>query len=386
MPRRISTTDTTYAESTFEDSAPEYFTTSHHHYSRDVDIVHALQPLVQQLRAYDSLRQRLELHGGDIADLKCISHVLKQSCLIQGRYQNHAVSLSDQHAVRRAIHDIGAYNLRLEVRQGENKMPLYYICRIRGDYWSEYRLIVEDLYRSPGYPLIDRRFVRIMRGGHEVNYLRLSQFRGGSGELLAERLGKREDPPTPAEVDGLLYRVGRYVLQSAWHEDQRLATMTAYHFRLPQFRNAIELLYLCLTGDICELRSAADPALTKFFHQVYPQSGISGFIEAVGALDGARLNSLPEQALGLYYHLCNAFSCFLEVRVNWGYRRLSVPLYKILYANYSRVALIAASLIGEESIKGAAKVLECEARTIIAEIVGETTPRSGSVLPPPPAL
>ena len=45
----------------------------------------------------------------------------------------------------------------MDVRQLDSRMPVYFLCRLRKDYWSEYSLIVEDLYRSPGYPLTDER-------------------------------------------------------------------------------------------------------------------------------------------------------------------------------------------------------------------------------------
>jgi len=327
----------------------------------------ALQPLLDHIRQYDALRQKLEMQGGAISDVAKVTELLSLPITLKGDYRDCKASLIDQASLRTAIFDVGRSDLHIDVRQLPTGMPVYYLCRIRRDYWSEYTLIVEDLYQSAGYPVLDERFVRLMDGGHETYYLRLSQFREGVKTALPDKSSRSDT--SEWDTDDILYHTGRHVFQAAWHEDQRPGVLTATHFGLVNFRQAIELLYLCLSGELCELRNATNKRLLSFFEQTYPQPAIRAFLGVLSGLDGAAINDLPQKALKLYARLSNAFSRFLSVEVPWGHRQVTTPLYKLVFGNFSRLALVADRLGEEACIRNAAQRLEEASQAIVGEIV-----------------
>ncbi len=326
------------------------------------DVGRDLAPLVAHLREYDSMRQRLEKEGGCVADLGRVAELLGQKVALPCSGRVRDVTLADRPGLRQALIDIGGYDLQLDVRVRDSRMPVYYLCRIRRDYWADYSLVVEDLHRSPGYPVTDERFARLMSDGHEAYYLRLSPFREGIKTLL--RAGKDAQG---WEVDDALYDLGRYVFQAAWHDDQRPGILTATHFGLTRFRQAIELLYLCLSGDLCELRSALGERMFRAFEVVYPQPAIHGFLQLLAGLDGSAMSEIPRRALKLYARLLRAFGQFIETEVLWRQHR--VPLYKLLFANLSRLDLVAGSLRDNQALSKAASALEVESKHVIEQIV-----------------
>jgi hypothetical protein len=168
------------------------------------------------------------------------------------------------------------------------------------------------------------------------------------------------------DIDRVLYDVGRYVLSAAWHEDQTLGLLAAKHFQLPNFARAIEILYLALSGDLCDLRALAQSELVVgFLRTVYPQPAISSFLSLLASLDGAVLNQIPDKALKLYSRLSRAFGQFIEVPVTWGHRRVKLPLYKLIFANTSRLAQVAVELQETPHIRQAADRLENESKRVI---------------------
>ncbi|MEI7899952.1 MAG: hypothetical protein WCK89_06840 [bacterium] len=365
---------------------------------RAVDASKALQPLLDHIRAYDTLRQKLEREGGGFPDIAKVTELLSQPITLRGKYGNCKATLTDQAGLRTALFDIGNNDLHLDIRQLSTGMPVYYLCRIRRDYQSEHSLIVEDHYQSTGYPMVDERFVRMMDCGHETYYLRLSQFRDKLKEEGQRVHSPRRTPEgskkysgiyetaVPAspiqphaspddssdlQIDDTLYHVGRHVFQAAWHEDQRPGVLAATHFGLPYFRQAIELLYLCLSGELCELRNATNERLLAFFKETYPQPAIHAFLGLLGGLDGAAINDLPRKALKFYVRLSSAFSSFLGVEVQWGHSRARVPLYKLVFGNFSRLDMLAVTLAHDKKLRSAAKELDQQAEVIVADIVGK---------------
>lgn len=333
---------------------------------RAADVGQAIQPLVERIREYDSIRLKLEREGGYISDFSRVTQLLSQPFMIKGINRNCPAALTDQNSLRTALYEAGGDDYHLDVRQLSTRMPVYYLCRIRRDYWSEYSLIVEDVYQSTGYPMVDDRFVRLMDGGHEAYYLRLSQFREG-----VKIAGSNTGSMSELETDDLLYRLGRHIFQAAWHEDQRLGVLTALHFGLTHFREAIELLYLCLSGELCEMRSATNHRVLSFFEEIYPQPAIRAFLKMLCELDGATINDLPRRALKLYVRLSAAFSRFLSVEICWGHQKATITLYKLVFGNFSRLPLIAAQIKEDSCIRSAALRLEQEAFMIVGEVVRE---------------
>jgi hypothetical protein len=323
-----------------------------------------LNSLIDQIRQYDHYRRKLEQEGGTVRDIHDVTELLTRDVVIPDRYGGtRSVRLSDQQALRTAVRSAGNWDARVEVRQLNSRMPVYYLCRVRWDTWAEYSLITEDLYRSPGYPSTDERFVMLMHGGHEQHYLRLSHFRSD--------VAARMPPSELAElaVDEALYDVGRYVFQAAWHDDQRVGMITANHFGLNRFRQAVELLYLCLGGELCELRQAIDDSMRDFFETVYPQKAIRAFLDELKRMDGRALNAIPREALTLYARLSREFARFVQTKVFWGDRSVETPLYKLLLANLNRLENVSSKLTGQTAVRLATERLEQAAGQVVNRIL-----------------
>jgi hypothetical protein len=326
----------------------------------------ALEPLLCTLREYDALRIQLECEGGRISDFGRITQILTREIHLTGLYHEYVCKLANQPGLRTALGDVGNYDTHLQVRRLGTGMPVYYLSRTDQDYWSEYSLIVEDFYLSPGYPMEDERLARVMFVGHDTRYLRLSAFRDKTREMLKSQI---KCDPAEYDVDDLLYTMGRHIFQAAWHDDQRPAMLVAAHFNLPAFRQAVELLYLCLSGELCELRSAANPEMYRFLEVVYPQPAIRDFLNALSTLDGGAINELPQKALKLYAALGGAFSRFVRIEVPWGFRATHAPLYKLVFGNLSHLDRVGAALKSNPDVAQAAKSLESHAQRAIEDLV-----------------
>ncbi len=335
------------------------------HSTWDMDPRSILAPLLEAIRTYDAHRLTLENAGGSSRILSDISETLTREVTIRSPYGDHSVRLTNQEGLQSCIRDACNYRVYLDIRLTPHDMPVYYLCRVHEDFWAEYSLIVEDLYVSPGYPMIDDRFIRLMSAGHEQYFLRLSRFREGAGELLAES----GTAATEREVDDFVLDVGKTVFQAAWHDDQRPGILTAKHLDLPVFHQAIELLYLCLSGNLCELRGVTSARFIRFFEEVYPQPAIREFLSKVRDLDGVVLNELPKKALSLFIRLSGSFSRFMKTEVDWGNYGSKVPLYKIIFGNFSRLEKVGETLAQDPSVRTAAGPLEKAAEAVVREIV-----------------
>jgi hypothetical protein len=329
-----------------------------------VDIDEAVAPLLQQLRHYDRIRGRLEHTGGHISLLGHAARSLSEEFTLSTRWGEETVSLSSGRKLRTALRAID-HDLHLSVRRLETGMPVFYLCRLRQDYWAEYSLVVEDIYLSPGYTFVDERFVKLLDAGHERYYLRLSPFRG----RLVHPDDKRSNSASRREVDDHLYRIGRHVLQAAWHEDQRIGMQVARTLKMTNFRNAVELLYLCLSGELCELRGAVDEDMLFFFEVSHPQAALRKFLGVVGGLDGGALSDLPQQALKLYVKLSRVFSCFIQTEIPWRERKAPLPLYKLILANFSRLPTLQQELRDNECLRKEAEKLEEVSFEVIGKVM-----------------
>lgn len=339
---------------------------------RDTDLGPALKPLITQLNFYDGLRLQLQEKGGVAADLSRMTILLNQPIEIKGRWGTARAALTDPKGLRRAISDTVGSNVHLQVRRISHFLPVFYLVRVKESFYYDYSLIVEDYYRSPGFPAVDDRFAQIQLHSHEIFELRLSPFREDTRGVLG---------PTASEeaVDRLLYEVGRHVLQAAWHEDQRVAVIAAEVFEIPLLRQAVEVLYLTLSGDLCALREVLserfDPVV-RFFEYVYPQPGIVGFLEMLPHLDGATIDALPQKALTLYSRLSVAFTHFLQVETAWGLWDSPTPIFKVLLGNFSRHEALRERLQGREEIQQAARRLAASADVVIQEILHFERPKA----------
>lgn len=334
------------------------------HYYSPIDpssgkkLKNTLLPLLDLLQIYDRQREQLEYRGGNVHDLQRISVILNKKITLQGPYQDYSVHLSNPTHLNQVLKCLN-YQLHLDIRQRQSGMPVYYLNRTYRDYWGEYSLIVEDLYQSESYPFSDSRFVRLMDFGHEVFFLRLAHFR----RKVQTQLGRVNRDSVG--IDNFLYDLGRYVFQAAWHEDQRLAVAVADHCNLRSFTEAIYLLYLILGGELCELRNAITPGMVDFFTKVYPVKPLQRFLPLLPELDGDAINKLPKRAAIQYKKLIAAFREFLSTKILWGYRGFDTPLWKIIYANFSRLSMIEEKLRKNTKISNAGYLLQARSKTII---------------------
>jgi hypothetical protein len=324
----------------------------------------AIGSLLEHLEAYDRLRLTLEQLGGTVADLQRITSHLQMPVPIRGGFADGVAKLTEQAKLQGLLRDVHD-GIRLDVRQRPSGMPVYYVCRIQADYWSDSRLIAEDYYLSSGYPLADERFVRLMRSGHEVFFLRLSPLRG------AAKLVFDKSNPTDDEIDDALFDAGQLVLQSAWHEDQRMASKVSRCFHLPCALETIELLYLCLSADLSGVRDGTSPRVLRFFEQVYPQPAIRGLLGMLGDADGTAIAEFPRRAKRRYGKLLTAFGKFLATEIPWGRQNMQTPLWKLIYANYGRLQIVGDALRDHPAVCAARTTLEAEAATIRENVLAQ---------------
>ncbi|MBU2488589.1 MAG: hypothetical protein KKA60_04285 [Proteobacteria bacterium] len=325
-------------------------------------------PLLELLVEYDEARVQLQTRGGKLKDLEHLDGLLKREIRIQTSYGVKTVNLTDQRELVSALSWVDR-NLHLQVRRlAGSGFPAYCLCRLHMDGFSEYGVVAAEWYMSPGdpgYPDSDPRFLRLLHGMHEVAFVRMSKYRSGARESLAAK-GR---PCGDADVDRFLYLVARHVCQSAWSVEQNFGVEIGRHLSMPRFVEAIELAYLCLAGDhhLCALRGVAtNPCLQEFFHVAYPQAAIGRLIRCLPSLPGDRISEFPKQARNLYLALAREFSDFLGCRIQWGFAREESPLWKVLYANYSRLSAMRALLLTDPSVQEAAASLDRAAEELVS--------------------
>lgn len=330
----------------------------------------AVRPLVERLQHYDSLRIEVERTPSAGDTLNDIANALQEPIEFCNSWGESAkASLVDPVSVRRALRDI-SLDLKLQVRRlVTTGMPVYLLARVRSDFWNEYSLQVEDLFMSLNYPVPDRRFVRLTDNGREVAYLRLADFRAPAARLIPE--GSTDED---YRVDAILYDAARGVLQAAFHEDQQVAMAVARAFGLPMLLSAVELIYLVLTADLCQLRTAIDETLLQFFQRVYPQAAISAFLNRLLEMtEGREIDDLPDRAQNWHRTLSRAFRDWLRIEVPWGSgRKTKTPIWKLTLANLSRLQPVADRLRDETIVEKATERLAGVAERVIVEMTGRT--------------
>lgn len=210
----------------------------------------------------------------------------------------------------------------------------------------------------------DDRFCPLMSQSTDKYFLRLSPMR----VALQQKFPAKE--PDHRWMDRLLYKVGRTVFESAWHEDQKPGVFIGKHFAISAFQPAIELLYFALSADLCSIRTQVDEEFLNFFTEVYPHEPIHRFLKLVTQLNGAQTDKVPQKILPFYSRLSQEFGNFLKIQVPWGKMRQSVPLFKLIFGNFNgRLKDIGRSLrTNSEACEGISR-LEREAKRITEEIL-----------------
>lgn len=320
-----------------------------------------LSCLTDRLERYDQRLTALQQCGGTVADLQQFKELLSEPFTIPGYYGDQTVSLSHPADLRRAIRDADGWDTHLEVRQIDTRlmaMPVFYLCRSRRDFFNEYCSIVEDLYRSPGFPLVDDRFVHLMDGSHERSFLRLSKFRQAVDEIR----------PPNSDLDEQLWSIGRFLLQGMFHEDQRTGMLVARHFQLPRFQQAFELVYLVLGSDLCKLRDALDETMFRFVESCYPQPAVLAFLQKLDSFGGQQLFDVTQTSLLGFQKLTQAFGAFLNVKVN-GPQQRAMHLHQLIFSNIFRLELVLAECGDQPPVIAAVDALEITAESVVSEIL-----------------
>lgn len=318
--------------------------------------------LIKLLDEYEQMRYKLEQFGGNLEDMAKMSEIMKRKVPVQGYYETSEISLADPESLRRMISGLSDYHL--DIRRRETRLPVYYLCRIKKGYWGESSIVVQDIYMSSDYKIDDERFVKLIRMGRESYFLRLSQFR-----CKLKLSSKLTDTDEKRKKDNILYELGRNIFQVAWHEDQRMSILTARYFGIKHFQNAIELLYLCLNSELCELRSKVESDLLQNYLAIYPCQPIADFITKIKGLEGSVLDKLPNQVLRQYSKISSAFNKFLKTEIKWGVHECSMPLYKILFGNFSRLESVGDKLRQNPQISKSKKELEDISAQVISDIL-----------------
>jgi hypothetical protein len=325
-----------------------------------------LDPLIERMKQYDRLRLELQTEGGKLELAQNISDLLNKPFELEGLHRASRAQLTDPGSVSHAILDTLGSTVTLDVRRQNHSMPTYYLCRIRRDYWLGASVIVEDLYRSPGHPVLDTRFATIMQSGHEQSVIRASPYRSGVATLLEGSTPYTSD----WAIDDFLFGVGQECLSSMWHEDQLLGIRVADHFGLTKLKESIELLYLILGGDLCGLRAAVHPKWNDFFSEVYPHPTLCAFLKHLPHQSGRDLGELPTLAIRQFAGLAKTFRDFLETEVRWGTEETVVSIHKLILGNFYDLEPVAHKLLDCGGISEATRVLEERAGLLCEQLTG----------------
>ncbi len=326
-----------------------------HKSSIKIDIKATIQPLLKQVNRLDKVRLTLEKDGGSRQEFKELSSALTSEVILKSSFGSGRAILHDPATIKETLRSVGCTNVHFEVRRLKNGMPAYFLGRLKYDFRGSTPLILEELHCSPGFPITDKRFIRLMRHGHERFYLNLGPYR----QLLDLDEIKR---------DNLLYKVGQQVLLAAWHEDQYPGLMAAKILGLHSFPIAVELLYLILSGELSTLRNHVDEIMINFFDEICPQPAIAGFLRHLPKIEGNNLVQLPTLARNHYKSMATGFGKLLQTNVRWGSRNNRIELYKILFGNFSRPETLADKLVRDKTLDETTFQLEKKANRLLAEL------------------
>ncbi len=315
-----------------------------------------LRPYLRQLSLYDHLLTRMRLTGGTVSDLRRLAQLLEQEFVVELPYVGQErASLTTPARLRGQLHLI-SQGLRLDIRTGDHGFPTHYLYRTSTDYFGTFTLVLEDLFRSAAFDERTSAWDPVSsttRYGEVQRVLRLSPFRTAAEEVCRNLPGTFSAPPdtgvfgffggTDARptTDQLLYDAGRLFFDAAWHDDQRLALAACRLLDMPRFRHALELVYLCLGGDLTRLRSIAatarGEALRRFFRNGYNQPAFVALLTLLPNCHGAALSTLRSQAEQSYRRLARYFAKLMTDADCLATFPGSPPLYKLVLANYRRL-------------------------------------------------
>jgi len=328
-----------------------------------------IDALVDRLSHYDEALGRLRKEGGKVRDLVGLTSLLDKPLPWADPYwRSEELKLSKVPQLRSALRFV-CPGTRLDIRTGRHGFPIYYLYRTSTDFFGNYSLVLEDFFRSEEYSFADplwEHFVATTSFGYALRLLRVSSYRTAAA-AIAQGQGNTAPPPTaPANSrssassgeianrksqienrqspDGLLFVAGRYFLDSAFHEDQRCAVAVASLLGLDRFKQAVELLYLCLGANLSTLRELCSGKyavpLQEFFEKCHHNPWIRRLVVHLGEARGDQLTTIRERAAQLYPELAASFARFSSQTGAFKDIGPGVALYKVVIAYYRRLDLL----------------------------------------------
>jgi hypothetical protein len=326
----------------------------------------ALAPLLRHLGVYEALLGRLRRKGGKVQDLHGLMELMRRPLRFPGAPLGPDASLATPGPLRERLRRLQA-GVDIEIRRGPVGFPVHYLFRTSRDYFGNYALILEDLHRGADYDRFDApwdRFTSATRYGEVDRLLRLAPLRPAAVAAGGD-----------SGVDAILYTAGRTLFDAAWHDDQRLACAAAELLELPRFRSTLELLYLCLGGDLSRLRQALlgpwGASLPAVVSAADPGGALASLTRALPGAEGAALSRLREAAHRAFPHLGAAFSALMLTRRPLDRSPADLPLFKVLVAHYRRLDQLRPLL--SDDVRCAATVLEHTAAELSEEILAPLT-------------
>ncbi len=279
-------------------------------------------------------------------------------------FDNPALSLQTPEDLCAAVRDAENGDHLLQVRKAAEGPPSYFLGRVYSPIGLPYPLILEGIHRSPHFPTLDDSFEKLFDRGREKWFMRLDDLRRPTRNFL-----QIIDGAGSHDVDDFLIRLGSSILGAARHEDQIPAKKAAALLGLPEFTQAMELLYFCLSADLAAIRNNLETKTVDFFENALPHAPLHGLLARLPSMSGKAVDALPHQALAQYHRLAAAFRDLLDAHTEWGRPPSPTPVYKILYANLWRIDLIKKQIKESDEIARAREKLITSSNTAVDEIL-----------------
>lgn len=295
--------------------------------------ISTLQPLKIHLKKYDTLLNTILNENVSMMHLKQLTDLLNTPIKLQG--QTKTFSLANPKEIDWILYDAGVGDVMLDIRRGDFNFPNYYLCEADRSYSKNYGIVIKEFYKSPNYQIPDPRFVQLMHNGHEMPFVRMSNFRDKVKKFYSDENKNDRHKKT----DKLLEKIGESFLQTAWHEDQEVGWIVSELFQLSKFREVMELFYFNLGTDFSLLRNEITPDVTRFFEEIYPQPALLTMFKYIDELNAYALKEIEQETRFYYGRMNQLFSELLQIPLQWGEKKVlqNVPFYKILFANISRI-------------------------------------------------
>lgn len=340
--------------------------------------IQLLQPLLDRLRQYDTSHQEFLDSPDRLSTVEQLTDILKKPICFESSPGKESFALTEPSQLRTFLRMRLSDLIVLDTRKDNLGFPVYYLSRLASNDRTEYDIILENLHVSNTYPFEEKQLVRLIRNGHELYHIHLAGFRNQvkSASSFGSDINNQK-------IDDFLIQLGSHCLGAMWHEEQIPARICAREFNLPCFMQAVELLYLCLGADLCELRSHVTEEMIGFFTECYPQPTVSKFLQSLHDRSGYDINQLPTESAENYKKLSYQFQKMLQTNISWQSEAISsdsqmnlsvtkqsltLPLYKLLFANLYRFDSVIPYLNIDDKLLEAVESLEKQAQQVIAQL------------------